>query len=99
MPADGDGIAKLTTSDTDVTVTFNGEHHDNLVQTMQAIWTPSRQVERKDWVQSDDATTTVVTLFGGAVVKAVADKSTTATTRPKETCNRKASNPAKHPTI
>ena len=82
------GIAKLTTSDTDVTVTFSSDidHHNDLVHTMQSIWTPSRQVERKDWVPADDTTaTTAVTLLGGAVVKATADKSTTATTRPKET--------------
>jgi len=86
VPTSG-GIAKITTSDTDVTVTFSSDsdNHNALVQTMQSIWTPSRQVERKDWVQSDDTTTTVVTLLGGSVVKAIADKSTTATTRPKET--------------
>ena len=84
VPVDPDtGVATYMTSDADsVSVTF--ESAEALAQLMRPIWTNCRGVARKGWVPQDD-TTTNVTLFGGNIVKAIADDATTATTRPKET--------------
>ena len=84
VPVDREsGIATHTTSETDsVSVTF--ESAEALAQVMRPIWTNCRGMARKSWVPEDDATTNV-TLFGGNIVKAIADDATTATTRPKET--------------
>ena len=80
---DDSGVACYKTSNADtVSVTF--ESPDALAQVMKPIWTECRGKARKDWVQQDDSTTNV-TLFGGNIVKAIADDATTGTTRPKET--------------
>ncbi len=83
VPADDEGVATYTTSKADsVNVTF--ESAEALAWVMRPIWTNCRGIARKGWVPADD-TTTAVSLFGGNIVKAIADAATTATTRPKET--------------
>jgi outer membrane protein OmpA-like peptidoglycan-associated protein len=85
VPAKTDttGVATCTVAGIDNTnVTFASAA--DLAILMKPKWTPSKGVARKNWVKADD-TTTVVTLFGGDVVKVIADDATTGTTRPKET--------------
>ncbi len=82
VPTGSDGTATCPAPDQSVTISF--ETADALAKLMTPIWTECRGLARKDWVPADDSTT-IVTLLGGSVVKAIADPSTTATTRPKET--------------
>jgi outer membrane protein OmpA-like peptidoglycan-associated protein len=55
-----------------------------LAQLMRPIWAGCRNVERKDWVKSDDTTTTV-TLFRGEVVEAKVEVPPAGTTGAKAT--------------
>jgi outer membrane protein OmpA-like peptidoglycan-associated protein len=71
---DGAGIAKCKLPQgTTAQVSFASAA--DLAKAMKATWANARKVDRKDWVKADDSTTTV-SLFGGAVVKAVAEGST-----------------------
>src|SRR5664280_172556 len=82
VTTDANGVARYeATGVTSVTVTF--ESPDKLATIMKPIWTPSKKKERKDWVPEDDKTT-IVTLYGGNVVKVVPDKTSLDTTRPQE---------------
>lgn len=81
---DRGGVATYETSSDVESVDVSFESADDLAQLMKPIWNESRGTARKDWVQADDATTTV-SIFGGKVVKTIADDGTTGTSQPKET--------------
>ena len=82
-PTNEQGVATYSATGIDsVEVTFASAA--DLADLMKPQWTPSKGVARKNWIKADDKTT-VVTLFGGDVVKVIADDATTGTTRPKET--------------
>jgi outer membrane protein OmpA-like peptidoglycan-associated protein len=62
-----DGVAKCQVPADSAQVGFASA--EALAQLMKPIWAGCRNLERKDWVKSDDTTTTV-TLFRGEVVEA-----------------------------